>query len=219
MATYCYIRVSTDKQVYDRQVEILKNAGYTPDNSIFIEETYTGKKKNRPKFDEMVEKMQKNDTLVVESLSRLGRSISNNNEIINYLIFEKQVNIIILKENFNLKANGNMDSITKLLLNIFSAFAEFERDQLSERTKEGIKATVSNGTIMGRPRKERSSKENFIKTLKYMLDNKVGQVKACIKCNFPTKTFQNDMEKYYAKYNTKNYEEIYKKLIEEENQQ
>lgn len=205
---YCYIRISTDKQLYDRQLEILKNAGYTSDNSIYIEETYTGKKKNRPLFDKMINEMQKGDTLIVESLSRLGRSIVNNNEIINYLINKKQCNIIILKENFNLKANGEMDSMTKLLLNIFSVFAEFERDQLSERTKEGIKATRAKGTRVGKPRTERASIQNFIKVLEYMINNNVGQDKATMLCNFPKDTFKRDIKKMYQKYNTKDYNEL-----------
>lgn len=213
---YCYIRISTDKQLYDRQIEILRNAGYTPDNSVFIEEIYTGKRKNRPLFDKMIEEMQKGDTLVVESLSRLGRSIVNNNEIINYLIYKKQCNIKILKENFDLRANGEMDSMTKLLLNIFSVFAEFERDQLSERTKEGLKATRQKGTRIGRPRNKFSSKINFIKTLEYMIENHVGQDKACLMCKYPVQTFKNDLKKLYNIYNTKDYKELLKNIKEDD---
>lgn len=213
--TYCYIRISTDKQMYDRQLTILKNAGFTRDNTIYIEETYTGKRKNRPLFDKMLQDMQKGDTLVVESLSRLGRSLTNNNEIINYLIYKKEVNIIILKENFHLKANGDMDAMTKLLLNIFGAFAEFERDQLSERTKEGLKATREKGTKIGKPRSQWSTKENFIKTLDYMITNKVGQAKATLYCRYPFETFKKDIKKYYEKYNTKDYKEILGKLKED----
>lgn len=212
---YCYIRISTDKQLYDRQIEVLRNAGYTPDNSIFIEEIYTGKRKNRPLFDKMIEEMQKGDTLVVESLSRLGRSIVNNNEIINFLIYKKQCNIKILKENFDLRANGEMDSMTKLLLNIFSVFAEFERDQLSERTKEGLKATRQKGTRIGRPRSKNSSQSNLIKTLEYMINNNVGQKKACIMCNYPVATFKNDLKRLYKEYETKDYREILERLKED----
>lgn len=213
--TYCYIRISTDKQLYDRQVEILINNGYNKENSIFIEETYTGKKKNRPLFNKMVEEMEKGDTLVVESLSRLGRSISNNNDIIDYLIHKKQVNIIIIKENFNLKANGQMDAMTKLLLNIFNIFAEFERDQLSERTKEGLKAVKAKGTRLGKPKGQYNTKENFINTLKKIINENIGQAKACLWTRYPSKSFQNDLKKCYIKYNTKDYQKILTKIKED----
>ncbi|MBS7021213.1 MAG: recombinase family protein [Firmicutes bacterium] len=214
--TYCYIRKSTDKQAYDRQISVLNNAGYTVDNSIFVEETFTGTKKSRPLFDEMVENMQKGDTLVVESLSRLGRSLSNNNDIIDYLINNKQVNIKILKENFNLLANGRMDSTTKLLLNIFNCFAEFERDQLADRTKQGLKAAKEKGIKLGAKKGKYNTKENFIATLEYMINNSIGQKKACYKTYFPTDSFKVLLRKCYMRYNTKDYQQILDKIKEDE---
>lgn len=72
--TYCYIRISTDKQEYDRQIQILKDKGYINGiNCEYVEETFTGTKTKRPIFDELINKMEKCDTLVCESLSRLSR--------------------------------------------------------------------------------------------------------------------------------------------------
>ena len=72
--TYCYIRISTDKQEYDRQVQIFKDKGYINNvNCEYIEETFTGTKTKRPEFDKLIKKMEKGDTLVCESLSRLSR--------------------------------------------------------------------------------------------------------------------------------------------------
>ena len=58
--TYCYIRVSCEKQEYDRQIQILKDKGFIDGiNCEFVEETFTGTKTKRPKFDEMIKKMEK----------------------------------------------------------------------------------------------------------------------------------------------------------------
>lgn len=219
--TYCYIRISTDKQEYDRQADILKERGYYDNvNCEYIEETYTGKTTKRPVFDNLIHNIiQKGDTIVATELSRISRSVKDWSELIDYLLYKKQVNVIIFKENMNLKANGNMDAMTKLILNISAIFAQFERDIISERTRESLKAKKINGTKsgkpIGKPRSQWSTKENFIKTLEYMINNKVGQNKATIICRYPKDTFQNDIKKCYNKYNTKDYKEILKKIKED----
>lgn len=219
--TYCYIRISTDKQEYDRQVQIFKDKGYINGvNCEYIEETFTGTKTKRPVFDNLIHNIiQKGDTIVATELSRISRSVKDWSELIDYLLYKKQVNVIIFKENMNLKANGNMDAMTKLILNISAIFAQFERDIISERTRESLKAKKINGTKsgkpIGKPRSQWSTKENFIKTLEYMINNKVGQNKATIICRYPKDTFQNDIKKCYNKYNTKDYQEILKKIKED----
>lgn len=219
--TYCVIRVSTDYQTYERQAEILEKNGYINGvNCEYIEETFTGKTTKRPIFDNLIKNIIKeNDTIVATELSRLSRSVSDFNELIETLIYKKHVNVIILKENMNLKANGKMDAMTKLILNISAIFAQFERDIISERTKESLQAKMKNGTKSGKPighpRSQRSSKENFIKTLEYMIKHNIGQDKATRILNFPTDTFKRDLKKYYNKYNTKNYEIILQKIREE----
>ena len=58
--TYCYIRISTDKQEYDRQIQIFKDKGYINGvNCEYIEETFTGTKTKRPEFDKLIKKMEK----------------------------------------------------------------------------------------------------------------------------------------------------------------
>ena len=120
--TYCVIRVSTDYQTYERQAEILEKNGYINGvNCKYIEETFTGKTTKRPIFDNLIKNIIKeNDTIVATELSRLSRSVSDFNELIETLIYKKHVNVIILKENMNLKANGKMDAMTKLILNIYN---------------------------------------------------------------------------------------------------
>ncbi len=219
--TYCYIRTSTDKQEYLRQENILKEKGYMNGvNCDYIEETFTGKTVKRPVFQDLINnKIEKGDTIVTTELSRISRSVKDFNNLIDEIVEKKKVNICILKENFNLLANGQMDAMTKLIMHITSAFAEFERNIISERTIESLKAKKINGTKsgnpIGKPRSNKSTKENFIKTLQYMIDNKVGQSKATLLCNYPKDTFQRDLKKCYTKYNTKNYQEILNILKED----
>ena len=208
--TYCYIRISTDKQEYNRQVQIFKDKGYINGvNCEYIEETFTGTKTKRPEFDKLIKKMEKGDTLVCESLSRLSRGgVIKTLDLITEFIQKKQINVIILKENFNLLAGEKPDANTNLLLGIFSVLGQFERDLISERTKEGLKAVKTKGTRLGKPKGQYNTKENFINTLEKMLDKNIGQSKACLYTRFPKKSFQKCIKKFYSKYNTKDYQEI-----------
>lgn len=208
--TYCYIRISTDKQEYDRQIQIFKDKGYINGvNCEYVEETFTGTKTKRPEFDKLIKKMEKGDTLVCESLSRLSRGgVIKTLDLITEFIQKKQINVIILKENFYLQAGEKPDANTNLLLGIFSVLGQFERDLISERTKEGLKAVKTKGTRLGKPKGQYNTKENFINTLEKMLDKNIGQSKACLYTRFPKKSFQKCIKKCYSKYNTKDYQEI-----------
>lgn len=208
--TYCYIRISTDNQEYNRQVQIFKDKGYINGvNCEYIEETFTGTKTKRPEFDKLIKKMEKGDTLICESLSRLSRGgVIKTLDLITEFIQKKQINVIILKENFNLLAGEKPDANTNLLLGIFSVLGQFERDLISERTKEGLKAVKTKGTRLGKPKGQYNTKENFINTLEKMLDKNIGQSKACLYTRFPKKSFQKCIKKCYSKYNTKDYQEI-----------
>ena len=214
---YCYLRISTDKQELDRQDQIFKEKGYIEGvNSKFYRETFTGTKIARPVFTQMLQDMREGDTLVVESLSRLSRGgVIRTLDLITELIQQRKINITIFKEGFNLVAGEKPNSTTSLLLGIFSVLGQFERDLLSERTKEGLRATKEKGTIVGRPTLENSGEENFIKTLEYMLENNIGMLKACFYCDVPSASFYNWIKKMYEKYNTKDYKEILDKINED----
>ena len=222
--TYCYIRISTNKQEYDRQKQILHDVGYIDGvNCEYIEETYTGTKTKRPKLDELIKKMEKGDTLVCESLSRLSRGgIAKTLDMITEFIQKRQLNVTILKENFHLIAGEKPDANTNLLLGIFSVLGQFERDLISERTKEGLKAVKQKGTKIGRGKGQYNTKENFINTLEYMLNNrdnnKSGYRTATLMTNFPLGSFAYTLRKCQKKYGTKDYSEIIKRLKEDANE-
>lgn len=211
---YCYIRISTEKQEYDRQIQIFKEKGYINNfNCEYIEETYTGTKTKRPKFDELLKNMKTGDTLICESLSRLSRGgVIKTLDLITDLIQKRQINVIILKENFNLQAGEKPDANTNLLLGIFSVLGQFERDLISERTKEGLKAVKGNGKIIGRPTGKHTTKENFIKTLELQVNDKLSIDKSTNKTLYPKSTFQYKIKQYQKEYGIIDKKELLNKL-------
>lgn len=214
---WCYRRISTDKQDLERQKHILENLGYIDKtNCNYIDEVYTGTDTKRPVLDKLIEVLNPGDTLICESLSRLSRGgIVKTLELITYLIQVKKVNVIIIKENFHLKAGEKPDANTNLLLGIFSVLGQFERDLISERTKEALQARKNNGVKLGRQKNIKyNNKNNFI----YVLDLQINQnhsVNESLKLSrFPRKSFYNKLNYYYNKYENITKEKILNDLKE-----
>lgn len=217
MSNICYLRVSTDKQELDRQEQLFKDRGYIEGvNATFYRETFTGTKLDRPVFTQILDEIREGDTIVVESLSRLSRGgVIQTLDLITKLVQEKKVNVVIFKEGFNLVAGEKPNSTTSLLLGIFSVLGQFERDLLSERTKEGLHAVKERGKPLGRPTLATSGERNFIRVLELMTSNNIGQQKACYLCDVPKASFQIYIKKMYDKYNTNDYKELLKKIKED----
>lgn len=140
--TYGYARVSTVDQSLDRQLDLLLAHGI---DEMFTEKM-TGTKKNRPELDRLLTQLKPGDTVVVESLSRLGRSTKNLIELVE-LFQSVGVHLVSLKEDVNTATPSG-----KLLSALMSAIAQFERDIIAERTAEGLKAARARGRMGGRPR-------------------------------------------------------------------
>lgn len=139
---YGYARVSTQQQDLIRQLDLLKNFNCTE----IITEKMSGTKKDRPELIRLKDKIRTGDTLIVESFSRLGRSTKDLIELVEY--FEQiGVKLISLKENFDTNTPQG-----KLMLTVFQAFSQFERDLIVQRTKEGIESARARGRKGGRPR-------------------------------------------------------------------
>jgi DNA invertase Pin-like site-specific DNA recombinase len=147
-----YVRVSTDHQTTENQkLSILEYANQekiTVDN--WIEANKSSRKSTKERrIDELLEKLAEGDTIIVSELSRLGRSVGQIAMIVDEILHRK-VRIICLKENICL--NGKKDMQTKVMITMFSLFAEIERDLISERTKEGLARARAEGKILGRPK-------------------------------------------------------------------
>ena len=139
--TFGYARVSTETQNLDRQIDALNQYGV----DIIYNEKMSGAKKERPELTKLLETMSNGDTVVIESLSRLGRSTKDLIELVE-LFASRDVNLVSLKESIDTKS-----STGKLLFTLMSALAQFERDVISERTSEGLRAARARGRMGGRP--------------------------------------------------------------------
>ena len=149
---YGYARVSTETQNLSRQLDALKKYGV---DEIF-KEKMSGTKKERPELGKLLAVICEGDTVVIESLSRLGRSVKNLAELME-TFNEKAVRLVSLKETIDTKS-----STGRLLFTILSSLAQFERDVLAKRTKEGLEAARARGRMGGRPKTDRTALDKAV---------------------------------------------------------
>lgn len=134
-----YVRVSTIEQNEARQLEALEKFGI---EKWFVEKV-SGKDTNRPELQKMMEYVRDGDTIYIHDFSRLARSTKDLLEIVEKLT-AKGVHLVSNKE--------NIDSSTptgKLMLTMIGAIAEFERQNLLERQREGIEIAKREGKFRG----------------------------------------------------------------------
>lgn len=140
MSKIGYIRVSTEEQETARQEELLNS--YNLDR-IFMEKL-SGKNTDRPEFLKMMDYLRDGDILVVESISRLSRSIRDLLKIVDTLN-TKCVQLVAIKENIDTESPQG-----RFMLSVFAALSELEREQILQRQAEGIKIAKACGKYKGR---------------------------------------------------------------------
>ena len=140
-----YARVSTNGQDLESQIEELKNRGAEK----IYSEKFTGTSVDRPVFERVLKKLKKGDTLMVTKLDRFARNTVEAIQVVQKL-FNKKIAVHIL--NIGIIEDTPTGRLT---FNIFSAFAEFERDMIVTRTQEGkLYAKMHNQSFKeGRPKK------------------------------------------------------------------
>ena len=151
-----YIRVSTVEQHEDRQVKDLIENGKV--SKVFIDKM-SGKDTNRPQLKAMLDYVREGDTVVVSEYSRLARSTRDLIDIVETLK-AKGVNVISMKENYD-----NNTPQGRLILKIFMDIAEFERELMLQRQKEGIAIAKANGKYKGRQSKQRPDDWESLKAM------------------------------------------------------
>ena len=148
---YAYYRVSTELQNYESQkvgvIDFANRMNWKIDKE-YIDEGVSGTilAKER-KLGTLLNILNKDDILITSELSRLGRSTS---DVINtcQLLVKKGVNCYLVKQGMSI----DNTPMGKMMIAILSAFAEMERDLISQRTIEGLKRRLLEGAKIGRPK-------------------------------------------------------------------
>ena len=148
-----YIRASTNAQdVKNQRHEILEygnRAGLRID--AFIEVTMSSRHSSRQRrIEELQERLEPGDSLLVTELSRLGRSTGEVIMLINQLVAYGVI-VHIIKQNLRLSQDLE-DMTAKVMVTLLALFAEIERDFISLRTKEALASKKAQGVILGKPK-------------------------------------------------------------------
>lgn len=135
-----YIRVSHFEQNPERQLEGIRL------HKKFIDKA-SGKNTVRPQLEALLDYAREGDTIVVHSMDRLARNLDDLRRLVIQLT-EQQIKIEFVKE--GLTFTGEDSPMSKLLLSMMGAFAEFERALIKERQMEGIALAKKRGAYKGR---------------------------------------------------------------------
>jgi len=142
MAIVAYVRVSTNEQNLELQIEAMEKHGY----DVLYQEAVSGAKADRPEFQKCLNYLRKGDTLVVWRLDRFGRTLRRTLELVEQLE-EKGIEFKSLLDNFDTStASGRM------FFQLCAVFAEYERNIMLERTYAGLATARAQGRIGGRKR-------------------------------------------------------------------
>ena len=217
---YVYIRVSTEKQEFGRQLleiyEWAKRKNITICIDYIFCDKYTGKTLNRKSYEELRKHTKKDDYILVSEVSRLGRDWDCVKEEW-YLLKAQNINILIMDYDLlsatlpnekNITMNVDRKFMQESIFNGILYVACKKIEEVSKSTKVGLKNAKLKGKKLGKPRGLNSNKENFIKTLKLMIDNNISQKCATNKTGYPEITFKKDLKRFYLIYNTKDYKTI-----------
>lgn len=178
-----YLRVSTQEQdTQKNQADVLKFANDRQFGHVeFVEEKISGNIRwKERKIKQIIDELGEGDRLILPEISRMGRSML---EIMEMLSIAKQKGISIYDIKNGFEINGKFQG--ELMAMIFSMAAQIERDLISSRTIEGIKAARAKGKQIGRPKGPGKSKlDPFRPEIEALLNN--GSTKTFIANRYKT---------------------------------
>src|SRR5580698_4658811 len=135
-----YVRVSSYDQSPERQLEHLEV------DRVFTDKA-SGKDTQRPQLQALLAYAREGDTLVVHSMDRLARNVDDLRRIVQQQT-KRGVRLQFVKE--NLTFTGEDAPMANLMLSVLGAVAQFERDLIKERQREGIALAKQRGAYRGR---------------------------------------------------------------------
>ena len=136
-----YARVSTEGQSLEAQLDALEAAGV---ERVYSEKV-SGAKRARPELDRLIDQLRDGDVVTVTKYDRLSRSLQDLLAIV-AAIRAKGAGFQSLAEDIDTTTPAG-----RLVFHVFASIAQFERERISERTREGLAAARKAGRIGGRP--------------------------------------------------------------------
>ncbi|MGY1423423.1 recombinase family protein [Bacillus cereus] len=205
-----YVRVSSKDQNEERQIESMKYFGIE-DRDIFVDKQ-SGKNMKRENYQMLKRLARSGDTIIFDSLTRLGRSMNDVLEEFRY--FEQQrINLQFIKEPFiNVNYNGEstndviQQAVQKATLTILSAFAEKERNDIKQRQAEGIALAKKKGKHLGRPPVQIT--DQFIEAYQKWRAGNMTAVAAMKEYNIKRSSFYKLVREYEAQEESKKFKNI-----------
>lgn len=147
---YAYYRVSTDKQDIASQqfgvVDFAKSRGIAIDREIIDDGVSGCICANKRQLGKLLRQLLPGDSLIVPELSRLGRKTEDVLQTCRRLL-KKQIRVYFVKNNIYLEDNPT----SNLIITMFSAFSQLERDLIAQRTREALQKKKAEGVRLGRP--------------------------------------------------------------------
>lgn len=183
-----YMRVSTQEQNEDRQRVAMIEMG-VPEKQIYMDKQ-SGKDFDRPEYNKMLKKLDKNTVLFVKSIDRLGRNYFDLNEQWRIITKEKGADIVVIDMPLlDTRREKNLIGtlISDIVLALLSYVAENEREVIKQRQEEGIQAAKARGVKFGRP--TIPLPENFNEVHKLWREKKLTLKQAAKVCGLAESTF------------------------------
>ena len=157
-----YVRVSSLDQNPSRQIEELHALGVEK----FFMDKVSGKDIERPELQKMLSFIRDGDVLIVHSLDRLARNLGDLLTMVEDLT-NRGISIHFISEKLKFEAGEDASPMSKLMLSMIGAFAEFERTMIKRRQMEGIALAKQRGVYKGR---RRTISDETIQKVKEMID-------------------------------------------------
>ena len=195
---YGYARISTSKQITDRQVDTLEK--YNLDK--IYTDVVTGSNFDRPNYKKLTEEiLREGDELFIKEVDRLGRNKRENLEELRKLK-ERGIIIRILEIPTTLMiANDETDQnklmiemMNNMLIEMYATFAELELQKIRTRTREALAAKKKKGEPLGRPKIQMP--KNFKKVYKQYKNRDITAVQAMKLLDLKKTTFYKLVKEY-----------------------
>ncbi len=161
-----YARVSTADQRLDGQRDALAGAGC---ERVYAD-TITGTTRRRPEFDRLLDQLRPDDVVVVTKYDRLARSLKDLLEIVD-AIKAKGAGFRSLAEDIDTTTPAG-----RLVFHVFASIAQFERERIAERTREGLEAARARGRVGGRPRALTAAQRDEVRRMRDGEGRSVGEI-------------------------------------------